>query len=60
MIQKLYQENDVDSLELLETMVINDTPAMKKSFEIMLKSTPIASLFGLNKLAEIKNDVNNG
>mgnify|MGYP000849694076 CR=1 FL=1 len=53
LIQKLHSENDVDSLELLKTLVDNDTEAMKKSFEIMLKQTPLAFLFGADKLADL-------
>ena len=53
LIQKLYSENDVDSLELLKSLVDNDTDAMKKSYEIMLKPTPIAHLLGLNVLADL-------
>jgi hypothetical protein len=44
LIQKLRYDNDNDSLELLETMVNNDTDAMKKTFSIMLKSTPIPKI----------------
>lgn len=53
LIQKLYSENDIDSLELLKSLVDNDTDAMKKSYEIMLKPTPIANLLGLNVLADL-------
>jgi hypothetical protein len=38
---------------LLKTLVDNDTEAMKKSFEIMLKQTPLAFLFGVDKLADL-------
>ena len=55
LIQKLHSENDIDSLELLKTLVDNDTEAMKKSFEIMLKPTPLSFLFGVDKLADLNN-----
>ncbi len=53
LIEKLYLENDTESIELLKTFVDNDTPSIKKSFEIMTKSSPISLLFGLNNMSEM-------
>lgn len=53
LVKKLHSENDIDSLELLKTLVDNDTEAMKKSFEIMLKPTPLSFLLGVDKLADL-------
>ena len=50
---KLHKENDGNTIELLRTMVENDTPAMKKSFQIMTQNSPLATLFGLNTLSEL-------
>ena len=59
LIQKLHSENDIDSLELLKTLVDNDTEAMKKSFEIMLKPNLISHItythFVMNKNRIIPN-----
>ena len=54
LLQKLYNENDADSIELIKTFVENDTPSIKKSYEIMLNPTSIASFFGVEKLADLK------
>ncbi len=35
LLQDLITKNDSNSIELLRTMVVNDTPSMQKSFEIM-------------------------
>lgn len=53
---KLNKDNDVKSIELIKTFVENDTPSIKKSFEIMTKNTPIADFFGVNKMADLGND----
>ena len=53
LIQKLSSEEDIKSLELLKTFVDNDTDAIKKSFEIMLKPTPLSYLLGVDKLADL-------
>ena len=55
---KLHKENDGNTIELLRTMVENDTPAMKKSFEIMTKPTPISDLLGVKTLSDL--DINEG
>lgn len=49
---KLNQEKDFESIALLKTLVDNDTPAMKKSFQIMTESTPLSAFFGLKKLSD--------
>lgn len=54
LIVKLNTENNTESIELLKSMVDNDTDAMKKTFEILIKSTPISDFFGLNNLSELK------
>ena len=38
LIDKLIGENDMETIKLLESLVDKDTPAMKKSFEIMTKN----------------------
>lgn len=38
LLNKLLEDNDLKSIELIESMVINDTDSMKKSFEIMIKN----------------------
>lgn len=53
LITKLHKENDKDSLELLKSMVDNDTPAMKKSFEIMTQNTSIADFLGVKTLSDL-------
>lgn len=53
LIIKLNKENDVNSLALLKTMVENDTPSMKNSFRIMMESTPLAYLLGIDKLSDL-------
>lgn len=35
LIQKLQSEKDIKNLELLKTLINNDTEAMKKTFEII-------------------------
>ncbi len=57
LIQKLHQEkkNDIESLELLKQLVDNDSHSMKKTFEIMLKPTPLSFLLGVDKLADLDN-----
>jgi len=34
---KLMQEEDLESLQLLETFLVNDTKSMRKSFEIVIQ-----------------------
>ncbi len=53
LIQKLTKENDIEAIELLKTFVDNDTPAIKKSFEIMTQNSPIAILLGVDKLSDL-------
>lgn len=38
LLDKLVGQKDLKSIELIETMVANDTPAMQKSFEIVKES----------------------
>ena len=38
LLDKLISNKDLESIELIETMVANDTDAMKQSFKIMKKS----------------------
>lgn len=54
LIQKLYKENDIENLELLETFSINDTSSIKKAFEIMTKSSPLSEFFGQKNLCEME------
>jgi hypothetical protein len=35
LLDKLIAEKDIESIKLLESLVANDTPAMKKSYQIM-------------------------
>lgn len=35
LVAKLMQEEDLESLQLLETLLVNDTNSMRKSFEIV-------------------------
>ena len=35
LLQKLIEEKEFEYIDLIETMVDRDTPAMRKSFEIM-------------------------
>ncbi len=35
LLNKLVIEKDIDSIKLIKTFVVNDTDAMKKTFEIM-------------------------
>jgi len=49
---KLNEEKDFDTIELLGTMVKNDTPSMQMSFEVMTKNSPLASFMGVEKLAD--------
>ncbi len=35
LLKKLIESDDTESIELIESLVVNDTQAMKKSFEIM-------------------------
>lgn len=49
---KLNEEKDFDTIELLGTMVKNDTPSMQMSFEVMTKNSPLASFVGVEKLAD--------
>ena len=35
LLQKLIEEKEFEFIDLLETMVDRDTPAMRKSFEVM-------------------------
>lgn len=41
LLAKMLKEKDIRNLELLATMVNNDTEAMKMSFKIMTEPTPI-------------------
>jgi hypothetical protein len=52
LIVKLNQDEDIESIELLKTMVELDSLSMQKSFEIMTQSTPLSALFGLKKLSD--------
>jgi hypothetical protein len=36
LLSKLQNDGDLESIELLRTMVANDTESMKKSFEIVI------------------------
>lgn len=36
---KLNNDGDTESIELLETMLKNDTPSMQKSFEVIMKKS---------------------
>jgi len=38
LLMKLIDEKNFQYVELLETMVLNDHPSMKKSFDIMTES----------------------
>jgi hypothetical protein len=38
LLDKLICENDIETIKLLKSLVDKDTPAMKKSFEIMTKN----------------------
>lgn len=38
LLNKLLNDNDLKSIELIESMIINDTDSMKMSFEIMIKN----------------------
>lgn len=39
LLSKLYQEQDLDAIELIETMINNDTASIKKTFDIMKNSS---------------------
>lgn len=53
LIEKLHKDNDISSIELLKTLIENDTPSMKKSFEIMTQNTPLADFFGVDTLSDL-------
>ncbi len=38
LLQKLINEGDIKSVRLIETLLVNDTIAMRKSFQIMCEN----------------------
>jgi hypothetical protein len=55
LITKLYKENDTESLALLKTFADKDHPSIKKCYELMTESSPIADLFGYKNCSEMFN-----
>lgn len=53
---KLVREGNKEAIELLETMVVNDTEAIQHSFKLMTQPSPLATLFGVNNLGQLEND----
>ncbi len=53
LITKLYHENDIESIELIKTLIDNDTASMKLSFKIMTENTELSSLLGVENLSEL-------
>lgn len=47
---KLIKDNDINSLKLLSTFIENDTPSIKKGFELIMNGIPqeMISMFGNN------------
>ena len=38
LLQKLLIDKDLESIELIKTWIENDSPSMKKSFQIMIEN----------------------
>jgi hypothetical protein len=55
LVGDLVRKEDVESLELIKTMLENDTESMKHGFKLMTENSPIATFFGVENLSRLKD-----
>lgn len=53
LLQKLTKEEDLDSIDLIGTMVKNDTESMQHSFKLCTVKSSITYFLGKNNLGEL-------
>ena len=58
LLQKLDGDSDVRAIELLGILVANDTPSMKKTFELITTGSEVETMLDMNLLPNYRNNKN--